>query len=203
MLWIGSAFDILRTVSRLWSNLLLPANIFPFFLDFFFWFFWDCFWDFVLTYCKPFPDCGATFFFPLISFLSYQTKALIQKVRTKIRETINQEPFQQELVLSTPFHHLWAIQRENQSNWISFLKRDCGIITQFLSWYFHWQKNPGWMVVCSQEMYYSILNVSWIFLNRCPLEPNSLSDYHSTSVHRENKRRKPFFSVCGFISIVC
>ena len=46
--------------------------------------------DLLLTYCEPFPDCRATFF-SLISFLSYQTKALIQKVRTKIRETINQE----------------------------------------------------------------------------------------------------------------
>ena len=54
----------------------------------------------------PFSDCRATSFL-LISFLSYQTKALIQKVRTKIRETINQESSNKNL-----FYQLRSITYE-------------------------------------------------------------------------------------------
>ena len=38
------------------------------------------------------------------------------------------------------------------------------------------------------------LNVSWNLsgFKPTPLDPNNLSDYHSTSVHRDNERSKPF-----------
>ena len=78
-----------------------------------------CFWHIANRF--PIVEQPSSFSVLLISFLSYQTKALIQKVRTKIRETINQESSNKNL-----FYQLHSITYEvfrGKINPIAFFRR--------------------------------------------------------------------------------